>query len=118
MKIQMSKLNWKTGVTLAIAVTILFGMTAKAVSSSFTYPINRHVTGIVMSVTLPLGKGEDGEIKVNEKTYRVSPNTVLVTLNSKTARLDYFKPGNQVYMIVNIYERYNEALYISPVAQN
>ncbi|MFI5303997.1 MAG: hypothetical protein ACHQYP_04305 [Nitrospiria bacterium] len=114
MKFRINELKWKMGGICAIVALIFFGAPAQADNTSFTYPIKRHVTGLVMSVTLPLGKGLDGAINVNEKTYRVSSSTLMVNLNEKRTNLNYFRTIGKVYMIVNIYETYNEALFISP----
>jgi hypothetical protein len=114
MNIQMNKFKWKVVGIGAIAGILFLSASLQAEEGSFTYPIKKHVTGNVMSVTPPLEKGKDGEIIVNERVYRVSPKTVMVDLGERNTGLNYFKIGTSVYMIVDVYKRYNEALFISP----
>jgi hypothetical protein len=117
MKSKKNSPNWKIEGFAVVTALIFFCAPVSAGNSSFSYPIKKHVTGTVMSVTPSIGKGRDGEIEVNERIYRVSDKTVMVDLNESEATLAYFKIGKKVSMIVNIYKQYNEALYIAPNTQ-
>jgi hypothetical protein len=98
-----------------VLIGFLLGVaTVQAEESKAKFPQKRHVVGNVMSVTLPSGPGQDGEINVSEKVYRVTPKTLLLDQEQEKTTLDAFKPGTRVYMIVDLFESYREALYIAP----
>lgn len=114
MRFQMNKNQWRVRGALAVAGLVLLATSALAEDSSMTYPVKRMVIGTVMSVLLPAGEGKDGEIMVSEKSYRVSSRTVMVDGNERKTQLDHFKPGNWVYMVVDLYRDHREALFIGP----
>ena len=114
MRIQMNKIQWRVRGVLAFASLLLLATSALGEDSSINYPVKRTVIGNVMSVSLPADKGGNGEIMVNEKIYRVSPRTVMVDENESKTQLEHFRPGNWVYMIVDLYRDYREALFIGP----
>ena len=114
MRFQIEKNKWRVRGVLAIASLVLLATAALADDTSITYPAKRTVIGKVMSLSFPLSKGKDGEIVVNEKIYRVTSQTVMVDNNEKRTQMNYFLPGDWVYMVVDLYPNYREALFISP----
>jgi hypothetical protein len=113
MGIQKNHSKWKLGGWVILIALLFVCAPTQAENNSFKYPIKKHVSGTVMSVKPGFGEGRDGEIEVNERIYRVTSKTVMVDLNDTNVSLDYFKVGRKVSMVVDVYQRYNEALFIA-----
>ncbi len=115
MDVLINRRNIRIGVGLMILTAlILQGIPVFAGESSIKYPVERIVTGVVMEISPPFEKGRDGELNVDEKIYRITSRTVMVDEKEGKTDLDFFKTGDEVYMVVNLYADHREALFVSP----
>jgi len=114
MRIEFNRVRLKIGSVCLLFLLGLPGYSVFAGESTIHYPVKRIVTGEIMSVSPPFEKGRDGEINVSEKSYRITSRTVLVDAKEKKTDLSYFKAGQSVYMVVDLFADHREALFISP----